>query len=178
MISSKLPLDDMSNRHPGLFPSLEETYKKSAAVILNKHHTSPQEFFLIDDDQESVTLVNWEVPDEKTKAALGNRDDAKRDGAYIISLAAVEMCRGLVALGRTDILSGADYYVAPVGSALNDLEDAYKLEVSGTERSESGVRGVVLQKVEQAKNGNCNLPALAAVVGYTVKQIYIRTVEE
>jgi hypothetical protein len=174
----KLPLEEMSSRHPGLIPCLEETCKKSAAVILDKYYRSPEVFLLRDDKNEFDSLVEWEEPDARTKAALNNKDDSKCDGAYIISLAALELSRGMVAIGRTDILSGADYYVAPIGSELDDLENAYKLEVSGTESDLSGFKTRLNDKVEQAKRGNCNLPALAAVVGYKIKQISIKTVEE
>jgi hypothetical protein len=171
-----LPLDDMSSRHPGLLPCLEETYKKSAAVVLDKHHKPPQEFRLRDDDNEFRTLATWEIPDARTKSALANTIDAIEAGAYAFALAAIELSRGLVTVRRMETLTGADYYVAPLGTKLDDLENAFKLEVSGSEGSESIVKGRVGVKVDQAKTGRCNLPAIAAVIGFTVKLIWIRTV--
>ena len=61
----------------------------------------------------------------------GNADDATRDGAYSLSLAAIESTLNLVAISRAETRSGADYYVgAP--DAVN-LEDAFRLQISGTD---------------------------------------------
>ena len=73
----------------------------------------------------------------------------------------------LVALGRAENRTGADYYVAPKGTPRGDFESGYRLEVSGVDR---GDRTVVAQRLEQKKEqtrrAESDLPAIAAVVGF------------
>lgn len=168
----------MSDRHPGLIPSLADCYVKSAIIILDRHHQSPQEFIInSDNNQELETQVIWNRSDDRTRSAFANSDDATRDGAYAFALAATEIFGGLVAIRRAEKLTGADYYIAPIGSKLDDLENAIRLEVSGTELSESDVKRRLIDKVNQAANGKSDLPALAAVVGFKVRLIMLQTVE-
>jgi hypothetical protein len=131
-----------------------------------------------DNNTEVIARVVWNQADDRTRSAFANYDDAKRDGAYTFALAATEMLRGLVAVRRAERLTGADYYIAPVGSGLDDLENAIRLEVSGTELSESEVKRRLLDKVKQASSGNSDLPALAAVVGFRVRLIMMQSVPE
>jgi hypothetical protein len=177
-MSNILPFKNMVDRHPGLIDCVEALYKYSASVVLDKHHNSPQEFSLKDDNNDYNVRLEWEKPDERTKSALANLTDSKEAGAYGIALAAVEYSRGYVAVRRAEELTGSDYYVAPAGSKLDDLEEAYRLEVSGSELNESKVKRVLSNKLEQAKNGKSDLPAIAAVVGFAVKLILVQTLEK
>ena len=71
-------------------------------------------------------------------------------------------------------MSGADYYVAPIGSNPEDLENCIRLEVSGVSAgNEAVVQARLRQKVVQTANGKSNLPALAAVVGFKERLIAI-----
>jgi hypothetical protein len=57
------------------------------------------------------------------------------------------------------------------------LENCFRLEVSGVDKgAESLVASRLLEKITQARNGQSNLPALAAVVGFRAQQILIKTV--
>ena len=172
-----LPLEDMSDRHIGLTPEVASCYLQAACVCLDRHHESPTEFPLNCDSQETLTVVEWKPTDDRIKKAWANKDDATRDGAYAMALASTELSKGLVAIHRAETKTGADYYVAPVDGSSDDLENWYRLEVSGTDGDEYRVKVVLNQKVEQTKKGNSNLPALAGVVGFKVKQIFVKTVE-
>ncbi|BAS59514.1 hypothetical protein NIES2135_09560 [Leptolyngbya boryana NIES-2135] len=108
--------------------------------------------------------------------AWANQDDATRDGAYACALAAVELSRDLVALRRAETRTGADYYIAPIGTALDDLENCFRLEVSGTDLSSAEVRRRLQEEVAQARRGSSNLPAIAAVVGFRANLIMISSV--
>ena len=177
MTISMLPIKNMASRHPGLQSCQEECYVKQATVIMDRYHKPPTEFALRDDDTKITVLVEWEVPDQNIKAAFANLTDAKEEGAYAYALASVELTRGLVAVRRMETLTGGDFYIAPIGTMVDDIENAYKLEVSGTELDESEVKSRVRKKMDQARKGTCDLPAIAAVVGFSVKQICIKTVE-
>lgn len=111
--------------------------------------------------------------------AWANESDATRDGAYAVSLAAVEVREDLVAMRRAETLTGADYYVAASGSDPDDLEHSFRLEVSGTDSGDMGVvRQRLMQKQAQARAGRSNLPAIAAVVGFKAIVVAIARVED
>jgi hypothetical protein len=82
--------------------------------------------------------------------------------------------RGLVAVIRAETLTGADYYLGRPGDQADDLEATLRLEVSGTDAgSEILIKARLRQKVEQARRGNSNLPAVASVVGFDALRIVI-----
>lgn len=172
-----LPLQNMADRHQALTPSLAGSYLEAARVCLDRHHVSPKEFILENDRVESIAKVEWEATDSRVQAAWANADDATRDGAYAIAIAATEFLRGMVAVHRAETKTGADYYIAPIGEELEDLENWWRLEVSGTNSDKSAVKKRLLIKCAQARQGKSNLPALAAVVGFRVQLILLQTVD-
>ena len=80
--------------------------------------------------------------------------------------------------GRAETLTGADYYVAPVNNQIEDLEECFRLEVSGTDLDRHELRRRLNVKIRQTLEGKSNLPALAIVVGFRVKQILLQFAEE
>jgi hypothetical protein len=173
-----LPLDNMSERHQALTPSIAGCYLEAARVCLDRHHLSPKEFTLENDQKTSTAKVVWELTDDRIRSAWANKDDATRDGAYALAIAATELLRGMVAVHRAETRTGADYYIAPVGQELEDLENWFRLEVSGTNSDKSEVKRRLRIKLDQAKQGKSNLPALAAIVGFKVQLILLQTVDE
>lgn len=95
-----------------------------------------------------------------------------------MAIAATELLRGMVAVHRAETRTGADYYIAPLGQELEDLENWFRLEVSGTNSDKSEVKRRLRIKLDQAKQGKSNLPALAAIVGFKVQIILLQTVDE
>jgi hypothetical protein len=176
-----LPLRDMSDRHRGLTRALADSYLEAARVSLGRHHEPPQEFTLQNashsSNAELLILLEWKPPDDRCRAAWANQDDATRDGAYACAIAAIELLLGLYAIRRAETLTGADYYVAPSGHTSEDLEDCYRLEVSGTNAGEYEVQRRLSMKVRQAQHGRSNLPAWVVVVGFRVKRIAMQAVE-
>jgi hypothetical protein len=119
--------------------------------------------------------VAWRRPSLAAQRAFNNRDDATRDAAYILALAAIEAELGLVAVARAETRTGTDYYVAPPGST--DLESAYRVEVSGVDaQSTATVYRRLGAKIDQARAGHSNLPALASVVAFLHQLILIASV--
>jgi len=178
MATQILPLYNLADRHPGLTSSLADSYLEAACVCLDRHHEPPQDFQIKNQSIEQLARVDWETPDERCKKAWANENDATRDGAYACALAAAELSMGMVAVGRAETITGADYYIAPIDSQIDDLEDCFRVEISGTNLNAYEVRSRVKKKVNQAKKGNSNLPALAIVVGFQVKLIFMQSVEE
>nr|OAI70778.1 hypothetical protein RSP597_15820 [Ralstonia solanacearum] len=154
-------------------PAQLDTCSNAARVRLDVHHTAPVEFQMESEGVARTYLLQWSPVDNKLKRSYLNEDDAKRDGAYAIALAAVDELRELVGVARCETRTGADYYVAPASSNPDDLEEAFRLEVSGSDSDEKQVRYRLKQKQQQTRDGKSNRPAMAAVVGFRTKLILV-----
>jgi hypothetical protein len=89
----------------------------------------------------------------------------------------VEKELGLVALSRAETRTGADYYVGQPEA--RDLEEAFRLEVSGVDQGHAAdLRKRLSQKEEQARRGNSCLPAYASVVGFREASVLVSRVED
>jgi hypothetical protein len=174
-----LPIRDMAERHRGLTVAVAESYTEAACVYLDRHHESPVDFEIANSGRVTDAVVEWKKPDDRTRGAWANETDATEAGAYACALAAVELSDGLVAVHRAETRTGADYYIAPAGGALEDLENCLRLEVSGVDRG--GLSTVIQrlkEKLGQAVAGVSNLPAMAGVVGFRARVIRFSRVEE
>jgi hypothetical protein len=173
-MTTLLQLADLSGRHPGLTKAIGDSYAEAAAVCLSRHHESPADVNAIVSDIETECALPWEAPSNAVVRAYANEIDATEQGAYAVSLAAVEALSGLVAVSRAETMTGADYYVAPIGSDLDDLENCIRLEVSGVNTGgKTVVQSRLKAKLEQTARGRSNLPALAAVIGFKERLIAI-----
>lgn len=172
-----LEIHDLSERHFGVTRALADSYTEAARVCLHRHHTSPQAFHVDRELDRVVASVDWAPPTPRELAAHANETDATEAGAYAMVLAGVELTDGLVAVHRAETRTGADYYVAPAGVAVSDLESSLRLEVSGISKGDSqDVKDRLGVKVRQAAKGRSALPALAGVVGFSCKIMMIKTV--
>lgn len=170
----KLPLEDLNVRHPGLTKSIGDGYLEAASVCLNRHHSSPTEMAAACNGRSVDCVAEWKEPDARTLRAWANDIDTTEAGAYGVSLAAVEVIEGLVAVRRAETLTGADYYVAPIGSDPDDLENCLRLEVSGVSAGNKAiVESRLRDKLEQTAKGKSNLPAIASVIGFKERMIAI-----
>lgn len=174
-----LPLKDLASRHWGLTEAVANSYQEAARVCLDRHHQSPVPVGIRNGKAETAALAQWDKTNERTQSAWANETDATMFGAYACVIAAVELTSGLFAIRRAENLTGADYYVAPAGTGIDDLEDCFRLEVSGTDKGAGAALEYRLrQKVQQAKDGKSDLPALAGVVGFQALSILIEYVSE
>jgi hypothetical protein len=179
MEESPLPLYDLSARHYGLIESIAGAYVDAARVCLDRHHESPAHIRIRTATAEQSAFVKWERADDRTRSSLNNEIDTTEAGAYACVIAAVELAEGLYAVRRAETGTGADYYVAPSGKGMEDLEDCWRLEVSGTDKgNNAAVERLLQRKVQQTRDGNSNLPALAGVIGFEVLRILIEYVNE
>src|SRR5262245_37760814 len=161
MTRPQLPLENLADRHAGLTPAIAQTFAEAASVCLDRHHAPPVEFTLERREEATGATVGWMPPDNRICAAWANETDATEAGAYGCVLAAVELLDNLVAVRRAETGTGADYYIAPLGTSVDDLEQALRLEVSGTDRgAEDVVRQRLQAKTRQASEGNSNVPAI------------------
>lgn len=174
-----LSLNDLSDRHPGLTRAIGDGYSEAAAVCLSRHHQPPTIVSIGFDENGSECNATWSVPDDRTRRAWANEIDATEAGAYGLALAAVELEHGLVAIRRAETLTGADYYIAPAGTDLSDLEECLRLEVSGTDGGDEKVIAQRLKsKLKQAAAGASNLPAIASVVGFQARAIVMAKLDD
>jgi len=153
-------------RHPGVSAGVCAACVEATDVCMSRHHTPPETALHIEREGARVSrILRWQQPTPDVSRAWNNADDATRDAAYIVSLAVAEDELEMVAFSRAETRTGADYYIGPSEAA--DLEDAWRLEVSGSDRgSRSQIRRRLTEKIKQAVKGLSNLPALAAVVGF------------
>lgn len=178
-MAPKLPLDDMEQRHRALTESLAGCYREAAAVCLNRHHASPTEIMMSDNGSRSSAEVSWDAPDQRTVDAWGNEIDTTEAGAYGCVIAALELQRRVFAVRRAETGTGADYYVGPEGSGIEDLENCLRLEVSGiSDGDDKAVTRRLLEKVQQAQRGSSSLPAIAGVIGFSAKVLMFKDVPE
>lgn len=174
--SRALALDDLPDlftlheRHYGFYQPFCEMAADAASVSLARHHKGTN--CLVDisrgDKVRTRRKLNWRPPSARAKASLANPDDATRDGAYAIAAATVEVELGLFVISRMDVRTGADYFIGEPGQ---DLEEAHRLEVSGTHLPSHDVRSRLARKVRQLLHGDSDLPAYACVAGFKVKEI-------
>lgn len=170
----ELSLVGLHQRHPGLTQPLADSYAEAACVCWSRHHQPPVVVAVKNGNTEDQRIIDFQVPDARMRSAHANEIDATEAGAYGVSLAAVEAFSGLVAIGRAETLSGADWYVAPEGSPVDDLENCIRLEVSGTSAGGSAeISRRLREKIAQAARGDSNLPAIASVVGFKALEIAI-----
>jgi hypothetical protein len=179
MGASLLPIRDLSAQHFGLIKPIADAYEAAARVCLDRHHSSPVNVKIRCSSREKTAIIEWDETDERTRGALNNQIDITESGAYACVIAAVELSEGLLAVRRAETTTGADYYVAPLGKGTEDLEDCWRLEISGTDRGNSAsVERLLQTKIRQARAGNSNLPALAGVIGFEVLLVLIEYVDE
>jgi hypothetical protein len=178
-MASQISLEEMHQRHYALTQPIADGYQQAAAVCLQRHHKSPQEMTLSDNGSLSVAEIVWDEPTHQIVAAWANVTDTTEAGAYGCVIAAVELLRNLYAVRRAETGTGADYYVAPKGTGLEDLENCLRLEISGvSDGNTRDVEGRLLQKVAQAQRGNSSLPAVAGVVGFAARLVMVKDVPE
>jgi hypothetical protein len=168
-----LDFENLAARHP-IDAAQLRCYANAARVRLDVHHSPPPTPFELTTKGETTTYsLSWSPVDDKLRRSYQNADDAKRDGAYVIAFAAVEIVEGLVSVARTETQTGADYYLLPKGMPPDDLESAVRLEVSGTDGEPSTVRARLKAKQKQTQDGKGTEPAIAAVVGFKSRLILV-----
>ena len=175
-----LTLSALHERHPGLTTALGQSLVEAACVCFSRHHQSPVMLILKQDgSSEQCRLLNFDDADKALQRAYANDIDATENGACGVALVVLEAVTGLVASGRAETLTGADYYVMPPGAAFDDLENSIRLEVSGVDGGTSAdVRRRLREKIAQTKKGQSNLPAIASVVGFKVLEVVMSSIED
>jgi hypothetical protein len=174
----RLNIKALSERHHAITPAVAADLYEAACVCLQRHHTSPQEFELDKEGERELVEIEWDEPDERTPGARASERPTTEAGASAIVVAAVEHARGLFAVARADVGSGADYYLLPNGVPFDDLEEAVRLEVSGVNLgSARHVRQRLAEKVRQALRGDSNLPAIVGVVGFRPRLVLLQELE-
>jgi hypothetical protein len=173
----ELPIKELEKRHPGISVGLAVSFCEAVAICLHRHHQSPADIN-IKHNSELIATASWDLPDDSIQRAWANEIDATEAGAYGMALASIEISDGLVAYTRAETLSGVDYYLGPADNTLLDLENSHRLEVSGISTdNESKMIARLKRKIDQAKAGNSNLPAIAAIVGFLSKSVLMGDLE-
>jgi hypothetical protein len=177
MVRRGLVLSALDGRHPGVTAAIGQCYCEAAAVCVERYHQTPLDCRVRADGADQSVALSWTPPEPRTIDAWANTSDATRDGAYGVSLLAIEDIYGLVAIRRAETLSGADYYLASASKQSSELEASLRLEVSGTHLSRDVVNRRLAAKVRQLRSGRSNLPGLAVVVGFKEALVAMQKVD-
>src|ERR1700674_2272041 len=87
----QLEIADLHLRHAGVPPGLSESYHEVARVCLQRHHVSPCRWIVeVWKVSEDAYSVQWVAPTDAMQRGYANTDDATRDGAYTMALAAAD----------------------------------------------------------------------------------------
>jgi len=162
---------ELYRRHRGITRALSCAYEEAASVCLYAAFTPPTEFAVWARHAVALRLLRWRAPTDRQQRTWANESDRITAAAYGVALAAVEAELGLVTIGRTRTLTGADYYVTRPGDD-DFLESAYRLEVSGTASSEPRrINERLRQKIRQVAHPRD--PSLACVVSFGALKVLI-----
>jgi len=179
MSKIKLPIDDLASRHSGLTEKIAQYYLEAARVCLDRHHKTPSEFVINGAEDNLKVDVEWKETNRQIKSAWANEIDTTEAGACACTIAAVELSKDLIAVRRAETKTGADYYVAPKGKKVEDLEECFRLEISGMNKCDSGgVARRLSSKIDQVIAGRGNFPAMAGVVGFQAKLIMLKVINQ
>lgn len=97
----KLVFESLGDRH--LIDAAQlDTCSNAARVRLDAHHTAPTEFQIESRGEAQPVDLGWTPSDNLLKRSYLNEEDAKRDGAYAIALAAVEQLENMVGVARCE----------------------------------------------------------------------------
>lgn len=168
--------------HPGLSEPKALAMCAAACVCLHRHHRSPTKLDVkIDDAPGSKHAVTWAAPTVRDRSSNSNAIDATCEGAYAVALMCLERSLDLVAIGRAEQGSGADWYVAPPGCGLDEtgepnLDDPaiLRLEVGGHDHR-PGLSYELKLKVQQLQAGASAVPGIAAIIGFRKARVLIQT---
>lgn len=171
----QLEIDDLARHHRGVPPSTAPYYATAAAVCMHRRHRPPKDVSVELDGAAANYEATWPVPTADEIRSFANLDEATRDGAYCLALAAAHAHLERVALRRSEGATGSDWYLVPAASEVADdpeldleRDDLVRLEVSGIDAdNEVRLHGRLREKVRQARRGRSVFPAYAAVVGFT-----------
>ncbi len=153
--SDPLPIQRLSERHPGITEAISAYYHEGAAICFARHFVSP-------------TVV------EVTSVFQGEN-----------RVAAAESQLGLVAVGRSYKGSGADYMIKEAASLPTDreielydlYEDAFRFEISGVDAGyPSTISARLDRKIQQTRYGNRSEPAIAGIVGFKLRVVRLAEV--
>jgi hypothetical protein len=176
----RLEFGDLHLRHPGVPAGLSESFREVTSVCLQRHHTSPTKWQVeVWKASDVQYLVEWTEPSDGMRRGYGNSDDATRDGAYAMALAAVEKALDLRAYSRSETRTGCDWYLArpdliPTEFDL-DVEGVVRLEVSGIDRDDrEKVLARASRKLAQLAAVASALQSLTGVVGFRSGTVLFR----
>ena len=80
-----LPIAALDRRHPGLTPAIAATYTEAAAVCLGRHHETPTEFELQDNNESIIVTLLWEARSSQTRMAWGNAMTPLNPGLMLVT---------------------------------------------------------------------------------------------
>jgi hypothetical protein len=176
----RLEISDLHLRHFGVPPGLSQSYYEVASVCLQRHHNSPCQWLVeLWHSSEDTYSIEWSHPTDVMRRGYANSDDATRDGAYTMALAAADAHLKMRTFLRAETRTGCDWYLAPddVDPRGLDLDSdgVVRLEVSGIDRdTRETLLSRASRKLHQLAAVASELDSLTGVVGFRSGTILFR----
>ena len=177
--------EELLQHHTNLTPELVQFLCQAAKVCLHQNCTSPALFAVKSAGVRGSLEISWMSPTSREVFSHRNHIDTIENAAYAIGITCVGHTLNMVALGRTEELTGADWYIAPVGQDVCDPETGFPdLDAPGVFRLEVGGRSTenpvttLKGKLKQLRKAESDLPGIAAVVVFQKHDIQIALLEE
>lgn len=170
-------------RHCGLDAGGAGYFAGAAHVALTVElGAGPGELEIANGTRRTRFVLAWPAPGAATASTHRNRIDRAEVGAYAVALAAVEAEYDLVAVGRAEELTGADWILGSCvdGLAVRDenlnYEGSVYLEVAGSgDASKADLKRSLdekkkqLRKIQKAKDKR-----IAAVISFSLPRVVLK----
>jgi len=162
--------EQLERDHPGLSLHVAGAVLEALRVVLDRHHSSPTQFAVVDGSDRDSLEIEWVAPTMRLHDVHADASRATEWAAELVALLSVHQSRRLVVVRRAPRGSRVDFYVGVPGDR---FENAVLLEIAGRDDVAS-LSALLAEKIDQARRNPDGLPALAAVVRFARPHVMIR----
>ncbi|MFB6263856.1 MAG: hypothetical protein ABEL76_09575 [Bradymonadaceae bacterium] len=149
-------------------------YVEAACVVWDNFHDSPPVHGTVEEaDTTHDTHFHWEETGPLEERSHNDEERAREDGAYAVAFVVAHELEDQVAVKQLQKGTGADFLIVPRDGSLNE---ARRLEVSGTASETVDLTSRLRQKLNQIRAGQSYQPGTAIVVDFREAEVQKRDV--
>ena len=163
---NEISLASLAKGLGNLTPACGALMAEAAAVCLDDQGHGLSMPLSIDGDFDEVMTLRREPVDERARWSHNDAERATENGAYGVSLLALQELTGLTVLLQSRRGSGFDFWLGPDSGFL--FQTGVRLEVSGIRRgNEISIRRRLRSKLRQTEQTQHLAPVYVAVVEFS-----------
>jgi hypothetical protein len=163
---NEISLASLAKGQGNLTPACGAMMAEAAAVCLEDQGHGLSVSLSIEGDFTEVVTLYREPVDERARWSHNDTERATENGAYGVSLLALQELTGLTVLLQSRRGSGFDFWLGPDSGFL--FQAGIRLEVSGIRRGdETSIRRRLRSKIRQTEQSQQLAPAYVAVVEFS-----------